>query len=231
MGLVGIKYTHSAGRGVIVELTVSAFATVFAIVNPIGNIPFFYALTEGYSHEDRRKVVVKTCLVTAAVLFIFALFGQWIFSLYGITIPSFRIAGGILLFTIALSMLQGQRSKTKLTDEEKKDALEKESIGIVPLGIPMFAGPGAITTVMILVSGTSSGPVATVELVAISVAIILTVVISYIILTHSDRIFALMGRSGAMAFSRIMGLLLAAVAVNFILRGIAQAIPMYGLAP
>lgn len=231
MDLVGIIYAHTAGLGVIVELTVSAFATVFAIVNPIGNIPFFYALTEGYSNEDRRKVVVKTCLVTAAVLFIFALFGQWIFSLYGITIPSFRIAGGILLFTIAFSMLQGQRSKTKLTDEEKKDALEKESIGIVPLGIPMFAGPGAITTVMILVSGTSSGPDATVELVAISVAIILTVVISYLILTHSDRIFGLMGRSGAMAFSRIMGLLLAAVAVNFIMRGIAQAIPMYGLAP
>jgi multiple antibiotic resistance protein len=229
--LVGIIYLHPAGVDVQLEFVVTAFATVFAIVNPIGNIPFFYAVTEGYTHEDKRRVAVKTCLVTAVVLFTFALFGQWIFSIYGITIPSFRIAGGVLLFTIAFSMLQGQRSKTKLTDEEKRDALEKDSVGIVPLGIPMFAGPGAITTVMILISDASSSPDATFELVAISLAILLTVVISFLTLTHSDRIFNLMGRSGAMAFSRIMGLLLAAVAVNFILRGIAQAIPMYGLLP
>jgi multiple antibiotic resistance protein len=210
---------------------VSAFAAVFAIVNPLGNIPFFFAVTDGYTPEQKHRVAIKVALVTAGVLFTFALFGQWIFSIYGITIPSFKIAGGLLLFSIAFSMLQGQRSKTKLTDEEKADALQKESVGIVPLGIPMFAGPGAITTVMILVSDSSTSPDAGLELVAIAVAIILTVVISYITLSYSDRIFNLMGRSGAMAFSRIMGLLLAAVAVNFILRGIAQAIPMYNLLP
>jgi multiple antibiotic resistance protein len=200
-------------------------------VNPLGNIPFFFAVTDGYTPEQKHRVAIKVALVTAGVLFTFALFGQWIFSIYGITIPSFKIAGGLLLFTIAFSMLQGQRSKTKLTDEEKADALQKESVGIVPLGIPMFAGPGAITTVMILVSDSSVSPDAGLELLAISVAIILTVIISYLTLTYSDRIFNLMGRSGAMAFSRIMGLLLAAVAVNFILRGIAQAIPMYNLLP
>ena len=213
------------------EFAISAFAAIFAIVNPLGNIPFFFAVTEGYTPEQKHRVSIKVALVTAGVLFMFALFGQWIFTIYGITIPSFKIAGGLLLFTIAFSMLQGQRSKTKLTDEEKADALQKESVGIVPLGIPMFAGPGAITTVMILVSDASASPDSGLELLAISVAIILTVIISYLTLTYSDRIFNLMGRSGAMAFSRIMGLLLAAVAVNFILTGIAQAIPMYGLLP
>ena len=213
------------------EFAVSAFATVFAIVNPLGNIPFFYAVTEGYTREDKKRVAAKTVIVTALVLFIFALFGQWIFGLYGITIPAFRIAGGILLFSIAFSMLNGQKSKTKLTDEEREEALQKDSVGIVPLGIPMFAGPGAITTVMILVSDALVTSEAIIRLAVISGAILLTVIISYETLVHSERIFNLMGRSGAMAFSRIMGLLLAAVAINFVLRGIAQAVPMYGLVP
>lgn len=213
------------------EFAISAFATVFAIVNPIGNIPFFFAVTDGYTPEDKKRVAAKTCIVTAAVLSIFALFGQWIFSLYGITIPAFRIAGGILLFSIAFSMLNGQKSKTKLTDEERDEALQKDSVGIVPLGIPMFAGPGAITTVMILVSDALVTTEAIIRLAVISGAILLTVIISYEMLVHSERIYNLMGKSGAMAFSRIMGLLLAAVAINFVLRGIAQAIPLYGLLP
>jgi multiple antibiotic resistance protein len=213
------------------EFAVSAFATVFAIVNPLGNIPFFYAVTDGYTREDKKRVAAKTCIVTASVLFVFALFGQWIFGLYGITIPSFRIAGGILLFSIAFSMLNGQKSKTKLTEEEREEAMQKDSVGIVPLGIPMFAGPGAITTVMILVSDASTTSDAIVRLAIIAGAIVLTVIISYETLVHSERIFNLMGKSGAMAFSRIMGLLLAAVAINFVLRGISQAIPLYGLLP
>jgi multiple antibiotic resistance protein len=213
------------------EFVVTAFAAVFAIVNPLGNIPFFFAVTEGYTHEQKHRVAIMVAVVTAGVLFTFAVAGQFIFGIYGITIPSFKIAGGLLLFTIAFSMLQGQKSKTKLTDEERDEALARESVGIVPLGIPMFAGPGAITTVMILVSDSSASTDATFELIAITIAIVATVIISYLTLTHSDRIYELMGRSGAMAFSRIMGLLLAAVAVNFVLRGIAQAIPMYGILP
>lgn len=214
-----------------VEFALSAFATTFAIVNPLGNIPFFFAVTEDYTPELKHRVIVKTCLVTTGVLFTFAMFGQWIFGIYGITIPSFRIAGGLLLFTIAFSMLQGGRTKTKLTDEERDEAMQKEAVGIVPLGIPMFAGPGAITTVMILVSDASSTSDSLLDLLIVCSSILLTVAISYYTLTYSDRIYRLMGKSGAMAFSRIMGLLLAAVAVNFVLRGIAQAIPMYNILP
>ncbi|OPX58909.1 MAG: hypothetical protein A4E29_01428 [Methanomassiliicoccales archaeon PtaB.Bin134] len=212
------------------EFAISAFATVFAIVNPLGNIPFFFAVTEGYTPAQRQRVAAKTCIVVLVVLFTFAVFGQWIFSLYGITIPSFKIAGGVLLFSIAFSMLQGQKSKIKITQEEHDEALQQESVGIVPLGIPMFAGPGAITTVMILVSEHSTYPDSYLYFLAIGLAIILTVAISYVVLKESGMIYNLMGKSGAMAFSRIMGLLLAAVAVNFILSGIAQAIPVYGLA-
>ncbi|MEM3058781.1 MAG: NAAT family transporter, partial [Methanomassiliicoccales archaeon] len=93
------------------EFAVSAFATIFAIVNPIGNIPVFEAITMGYSKELKKKIIKKTCTVTFGVLFIFAIFGQWIFTLYGITIPAFKIAGGLLLFTVAFSMMHGQRSR------------------------------------------------------------------------------------------------------------------------
>jgi len=205
------------------EFAITTFAAVFAIVNPIGNIPFFVAVTEGYPKEIKRRVIVKICLVVIAVLAGFGVFGQYIFMVYGITIPAFKIAGGLLLFTIAFSMLQGQKSKTKITDEDQEDMMAKEEIGIVPLGIPLFAGPGAITTVMIAISySAQSGD--TLDFIWVFVAIFATAFLSYVLLVYSEGIFSRMGRSGAMAFSRIMGLLLAAVAIEFILSGTLQVI-------
>src|SRR5512143_903970 len=154
------------------EFAIAAFAAIFAIVNPIGNIPLFTAVTEGYSPELKRKVIVKTCLVMFSVLTGFGVFGQWVFLVYGITIPAFKIAGGILLFTVAFGMMQG-RSRAKMSEEENLDAMSKEDIGVVPLGIPLFAGPGAITTVMIYISyATQANDV--VDLAAVFVSIIAT---------------------------------------------------------
>lgn len=209
------------------EFALSAFATIFAIVNPIGNIPIFEAVTMGYSRELKKRVIRKICTVTTGVLFVFAIFGQWIFSLYGITIPAFKIAGGLLLFSVAFSMMHGQRSRAKISDEDQEEAMAKEVVGIVPLGIPMFAGPGAITTVMIFVSEAMKSNDMIVDMFSIFISIILTVIISYLLLTYSEPLFRRMGRSGAMAFSRIMGLLLAAVAVNFIISGVFQSINDY----
>ncbi len=205
------------------EFAVAAFAAIFAIVNPIGNIPLFTAVTEGYSPELKRKVIIKTCLVTFAVLTGFGIFGQYVFLVYGITIPAFKIAGGILLFSVAFAMMQGQQSRAKMSEEEDADAMSKEDIGVVPLGIPLFAGPGAITTVMIYISyATTANDV--LDLASVFLSIIVTTVISYFLLTYSQRIFNRMGRSGALAFSRIMGLLLAAVAVSFVMSGIFEAV-------
>ncbi len=205
------------------EFAITTFAAIFAIVNPIGNIPLFTAVTEGYSPELKRKVIIKTCLVTFGVLTGFGIFGQYVFLVYGITIPAFKIAGGILLFSVAFSMMQGQRPRAKMTEEENLDAMSKEEIGVVPLGIPLFAGPGAITTVMIYVSYATRANDAF-DLAAVFISIIATTLISYILLTYSQRIFNRMGRSGALAFSRIIGLLLAAVAVSFIMSGIFEAV-------
>lgn len=210
------------------EFGIAAIVTIFAIVNPVGNIPFFVTVTDGYPKELRKKVIIKICLVMVSVLFIFGLFGDFIFQIYGITIPAFRIAGGALLFTVALSMMQGRPISSKITETEKAEALEKDQVGIVPLGIPMFAGPGAITTVMILVSGFSkTGEYA--GYLWVLTGVLLTAAVTYIILSHSELIYRVMGRSGTMAFSRIMGLVLAAVAVQFILEGIFQAVRDSGL--
>jgi multiple antibiotic resistance protein len=205
------------------EFAIATFAAIFAIVNPIGNIPLFTAVTEGYSPELKHRVVIKTCLVTFGVLTGFGIFGQYVFLVYGITIPAFKIAGGILLFSVAFSMMQGHVSHAKMSKEDNLDAMSKEDIGVVPLGIPLFAGPGAITTVMIYISyATRANDV--LDLAAVFISIIVTTLISYILLTYSQKIFNRMGRGGALAFSRIMGLLLAAVAVSFIMSGIFEAV-------
>jgi len=208
------------------EFAIATFAAIFAIVNPIGNIPLFSAVTEGYSPELKRKIIIKTCLVTFGVLTGFGIFGQYVFLVYGITIPAFKIAGGILLFSVAFSMMQGQRSRAKMSDEENLEAMSKEDIGVVPLGIPLFAGPGAITTVMIYISyATRANDLF--DLTSVFVSIIATTLISYVLLTYSQRIFERMGRGGALAFSRIMGLLLAAVAVSFVMSGIFEAVDAF----
>ncbi len=203
---------------------VTAFASIFAVVNPVGNLPVFVAITEGYSPELKRKVRNKVCIVAGSVLVVFALFGNVIFDLYGITIPAFKIAGGILLFSIAFTMTRGQLTKSKMTEEEAEEASEKEEVGVVPLGIPLFAGPGAITTVMIYVSYAQDSGEPTLNLLFLFLGIFATVAISFVLLTYAEPLFSRMGKSGAMAFTRIMGLLLAAMAVEFVLSGTFEAV-------
>jgi len=187
----------------------------------------FVAITEGYTPELKRKVINKVCLVAGGILIIFALFGNYIFDIYGITIPAFKIAGGALLFSIAFTMTKGQLTKAKMTDEEEKEATEKEEVGVVPLGIPLFAGPGAITTVMIYVSYAQSSSDPVFDFISIFIGIIVTIAISFVMLKYADPLFKRMGRSGTMAFTRIMGILLAAMAVEFVLSGTFEAVSNY----
>ncbi|MCK4454897.1 MAG: NAAT family transporter [Thermoplasmata archaeon] len=209
------------------DFALSAFAAIFAIVNPVGNLTFFVALTEGYTQELKRKVINKVILVASVTLLVFALLGNYIFMVFHTSIPAFRIAGGILLFSIAFVMVWGGRPGTKLTDRDRSEALEKETVGAVPLGVPMFAGPGSITTVMVFMAEVSSPSLDLVKAAVILAAIMATMAASYILLLHSDRITRRMGRIGALAFSRIMGLILAAIAMQIILVGIFGAIEMF----
>ncbi len=199
---------------------VAAIASVFVVVNPIGNVPIFYSLTLDYDKKTRRGVIMKIVWVTLGALILFGLLGSVIFAVYGISLPAFEIAGGILLFSTSFSMLHGETPKSKSSLEESKEALERESIGIVPLGIPLFAGPGAITTVIIF-SGEAHSIV---DELFVIIAILVTVVSSYVALVYSAPLFNRLGRMGAMAFSRIEGILLAALAVQFVISGIIAVV-------
>ncbi|MEM3395730.1 MAG: MarC family protein [Thermoplasmata archaeon] len=211
----------------IIGFALATFASIFAIVDPLAVIPFFVSLTEGYNKQEKHIIILRSVIVAFAVLVIFALLGEYIFRVFGFTIHAFKIAGGLLLFTIAFEMLQGEKSKTKITEKDKEEALAREEIGIVPLGVPLLAGPGAITTVMIYVTYAQRTDFAPVGYGIIIGSIAIVCILAYLFLAIADKIFARAGRIGILAFSRIMGLILAGVAVQFIIDGVVGAWYLY----
>ena len=202
-------------------LIIVIFGSIFAICDPIGNVAFFVALTENHSRDEKLKVIKKVVLVATSVLVIFGLIGQYIFTFFSITVPAFRIAGGLLIFKIGFDMIQGSRPKTKQTNDEKQEALEREAIGIVPLGVPMFAGPGSISVVMLYASRLPSTPMeAALQLIIVFASVFLTMGIAYVLLRNAGRIFDRIGKMGALAISRIMGIILTAMAIQFLIEGV-----------
>lgn len=210
----------------------SSFATIFAIVNPLSGISFFVIATKDYTQELKRRITDRAVMAATITLIVFALAGNYIFLAFGTSIHAFRIAGGILLFAIAFQMVQGERPKAQLTPQDRQEALEKEMIGVVPLGIPMFAGPGAITTVLALMTSVTQPSFNPVYAALVFSSIFLTMGATLLLLRYSDRIFSRIGRIGVYALSRIMGLLLAAVAVQFVILGIqGSAVAYFSLPP
>ena len=202
---------------------IAVVASVFAIVDPIGVVPFFVGLTEGFSEDDRAVVLRRSVLVLSAVLGGFALIGRFLFLAFGFTLAAFEIAGGVLLFFVAFEMLNGELTRTKLTPADREEALaRRDELAVVPIGIPLLAGPGAISTVMIYEGTAGSDPIA---LSATFVAVAITTAATFLILHLGQRIFRYLGRVGVMAVTRVMGLLLAAVAVQFVINGVLLAIP------
>ncbi len=204
----------------------TAMASIFAIVDPLGVVPFFSVLTEGMTPVEKQDIVSKACLTATLTLGVFAIFGQWIFAAFGFTIPAFKIAGGILLFGVALEMLHGERSRSRLTPQEREETLEREEVAVVPLGIPLLAGPGAITTVMIYMAHPVTD---TADKLFVFAGILASVLAAFFLLHYADRIFKRLGRTGTRAVGRVMGLLLAAIAVQFIIDGVFDIARMHGL--
>ena len=197
--------------------------TIFAIVDPIGTLPFFVSLTAGFSSEDRGIILRRAVLVLGGVLALFALFGRFLFQAFGFTLAAFEIAGGILLFMVAYDMLRGQVTRVKLTPEDRDEAIaRRDELSVVPLGIPLLAGPGAISTVMIYEGSASNTPLA---ILATFVAIGVTTAATFLILRWGQPILRGMGRVGVMAMTRVLGLLLAAVGVQFVITGILATFP------
>ena len=204
-----------------IAFAVASFSAIFAIVNPMGATTFFVVLAQDYAPDLKKRVIQKAVLAATITLLAFAFLGNSIFYFFGTTLPAFEVAGGILLFRVGLSMMQGERPRTQLTAQDREEALQREMVGVVPLGIPMFAGPGAITTVIVLM-GNAASPLDLFKVASIVAAILVTMAVGWFLLRNADRIFRRIGRMGVYAFSRIMGILIAAVAVQFVLSGIAS---------
>jgi multiple antibiotic resistance protein len=188
---------------------------VFFVVDPIGVVPIFIAMTQGDTPEKMRGTARRASLVAGGLLIFFALFGTFLFKVVGVSLSAFRVAGGIVLLITALDMLRARQSETRTSPEEAQEATDKEDVAIVPLAIPLLAGPGAIATVMVLMSR-AAGPL---WVAAVVLSILVTMAASYFLLRGAALVQRVLGQSGVAIFQRVMGLLLAAIAVQFIADG------------
>jgi multiple antibiotic resistance protein len=204
----------------IVRFSLLALSSIFFLVDPFAAIGSFLAITAGVDQARRKRMARKGALTCFIVLTSFALAGQLIFRMFGITLPAFEVAGGLILLLIGLDMLEARRSATQETSSEAEEAAHKEDAGIVPLGVPMLAGPGAISSVMVLVGQT--GSLWRWQMGAILGSIAITATVSYLVLSGADRVQRVLGETGIRILVRIMGLLLVALAMQFFVNGLTD---------
>jgi len=196
------------------------FGTLFAVMNPIGAVPVFLSIAQHCrSYERRISLAKRTSVAVFMTLITFALLGEWIFKFFGSTIDAFAIAGGILLFRMALEMLSGHLSTIKITHEEEEEAVSLSEIAIIPLAIPLISGPGSITTVMIHMAKSSDYLGKIVVILAIFVASLSV----YLVLMSAEKVQRRLGRVGIRLITRMMGLILASMAVQLVINGIKGA--------
>jgi multiple antibiotic resistance protein len=203
-----------------VRFAALALSSIFFLVDPFAAIPSFIAITGSADPLRRKRMARKASITCFIVLTSFALCGQLIFRMFGITLPAFEVAGGLILLLIGLDMLEAKRSPTQEATGDTEEGSLKEDAGIVPLGIPMLAGPGAISSVMVLV-----GQVPNLwnwEMAAILGSIALTCLISYWVLAAAGRVRQVLGETGIRILVRIMGLLLVALAMQFFVNGLTD---------
>jgi multiple antibiotic resistance protein len=192
-----------------------ALAGVFMVVDPIGVVPIFLGMTVNDTPAKMRDIALRACIVGGSLLLFFAIFGGVIFKIFGVSLSGFRVAGGIVLLITALDMLRARSSPTRTSPAEEEESLHKEDVAIVPLAMPLLGGPGAIAAVMVLMSrGSGAAGVASVVL-----AIVITFVVTYFLLRGATLVQRVLGKSGVAILERVMGLILAAIAVQFIAEG------------
>jgi len=200
-----------------------SFSSLFALLNPIGIAPIILSLTEDFNILEYKKLIRKSILFAGIILLTFAIMGKIIFSFYGITLHAFKIAGGILFLRIGIDMLEAKISRTKSTPKESKEAEGNDDIAFSPIGIPLIAGPGAITSVMILSAQATSFN----QKIIFYLNIIITLFLTFIILTLAKKLTKKLGTVGLRVIERIMGLILIVIAVQFIIDGVGIVIQVY----
>ncbi len=202
-----------------------AFSTIFFVVDPIGLVPIFISMTQSDSPEKRVSIAKRATIAAGIILVVFAIFGKLIFSAFGITLASFKIAGGILLWFIAIDMVRVRQTRVKSTPEEEKEGVEKDDVALIPLALPMLAGPGSISTVMVLMGQARDW----LYFIPVFVSIFFTCFVTYFMLRGAQLVVRFLRQTGLRIIIRIMGMILAAIAVQFVINGVFDAVRMYNL--
>jgi len=199
---------------------VTALATAFTIIDPIGMVPVTLAVTSSVEPGALPRTVNRAVLVASVIIFFMALVGQYLLSYLGITLPAFSIAGGILLLLISIDMLFARPSRAKETPDEEMEAKEHEQqVAVFPLAIPMIAGPGTIATVLLLESLSRGDHV---KLAIVYGAFAVALFVTWLVMRCAPLVMRVMGRTGVSVVTRLLGIILSALAVQFILNGVAQ---------
>jgi len=207
----------------LLEFSFVAFSAVFVVVDPLAAVPFFLAMTAGDDPERKRATARRAALVAGLVLAGFAVAGAVVFQLIGVTLAAFKIAGGSLLLLTATDMLRTKLPSTRITEGEIAEGTAKEDIAVVPLAMPLLAGPGSMATVVVLMGRARAEHAYLTIPVLLSIAV--TALLSYLILAGASRVDRVLGRTGLNILERVAGLLLAAIAIQFVIDGIAEALP------
>jgi multiple antibiotic resistance protein len=204
------------------DYAVSAFVTLLVVVDPVGLAPVFLALTQHLTRRERHRTALLASLIAAGVLVGFALAGAWLLRQLGISLPAFRIAGGLLLFAIAFEMVYLRRTERQAqTAEEAVQKDRAHHIAAFPLGIPLLAGPGAITATLLLAAQTAGRPALLAGLIGIIVAV---AALCVAVFWFAAQIGHRLGTTGNLVLSRLLGILLAALAVQYVIDGVGAAI-------
>jgi membrane protein, MarC family len=204
------------------ELASSAFVLLLVVIDPVGLAPMFSALTRGESEAYRVKTAIKGVSLAAVILVLFTLMGAWLLDYLNINTASFSIAGGILLFLLAMDMVLVRQSGLRLTTlREHEEALHKNDISVFPLAIPMIAGPGALTTILLL----RKAPVFSLQTLVILCVLILVLALALIMLLLAAKITRLLGETGTNVITRVLGIILTALAVQYIINGLFASFP------
>lgn len=198
------------------------FIGIFAVLNPLGAVPLYLSLTQQNTEQEKQQIAATAAKAATIILLITLFFGEFILSFFGISVNSFRVGGGILILLMAISMLYAKPSEARHNEAERREAVRRDSIAIVPLAMPMLAGPGAISSI-ILYADRNSGWL---HYVIMSVELILIGLLLFVLMRLSSKIAVSLGQTGMNIITRVMGLILAAIAVEFISAGLKGIFPV-----
>ncbi len=201
----------------------ASFFAVFVVVDPFAAVPFFLSLTAGETPQGKRDTARRAALAAGGVLVLFSLGGTLVFRLLGISLGAFKIAGGLLLLIMAIDMLRTRPSEARITAGEMEHGRQKDDVAIVPLAMPLLAGPGSIATVVVLMGRARAERLWYGAVVLGAIAV--TTAIAYLVLAGAARIDRVLGKTGLNILERASGLLLAAIAIQFVIDGIGESLP------